>query len=65
MNNSEQIKDVFEKLEALKNNIDELKREISDIKYFNRILSYKLSGIPYFSSENKKTPIINGNIKNY
>jgi len=28
MNNSEQIKNVFEKLEALKNNIDELKREI-------------------------------------
>jgi len=26
MNNSEQIKDVFEKLEALKSNIDELKR---------------------------------------
>jgi len=35
MNNSEQIKDVFEKLEALKNNIDEL-------KYFNRVLSYRL-----------------------
>jgi len=26
VNNSEQIKDVFEKLEALKNNIDELKK---------------------------------------
>ena len=31
MNNSEQIKDVFEKLEALKNNIDELKREIEEL----------------------------------
>jgi len=28
MNNSEQIKDVFEKREALKNIIDELKRDI-------------------------------------
>jgi len=36
MNNSEQIKDVFGKLEALKNNIDELKREIEQSKYFNR-----------------------------
>jgi len=35
MNNSEKIKDVFEKLESLKNNIDEP-------KYFNRILSYRL-----------------------
>jgi len=48
MNNSEQIKDVFEKLEALKNNIDELKREIEELKYFNRVLSYRLSAIPEF-----------------
>jgi len=48
MNHSEQIKDVFEKLEALKNNIDELKREIEQLKYFNRVLSYKLSEIPDF-----------------
>ena len=54
MNNSEQIKDVFEKLEALKNNIDELKREIEKLKYFNRILSYKLSGIPDLSENKKK-----------
>jgi len=30
VNNSEQIKDVFEKLEALKNNIDELKKKLSN-----------------------------------
>jgi len=48
MNNSEQIKDVFEKLEALKNNINELKREIDELKYFNRVLSYKLSETPDF-----------------
>jgi len=48
MDNSEQIKDVFEKLEALKNNIDEVKREIEELKYFNRLLSYKLSEIPDF-----------------
>jgi len=30
MNNSEQIKDVFEKLEALKNNIDELKKKLKN-----------------------------------
>jgi len=48
MNHSEHIKDVFEKLEALKNNIDELKREIEQLKYFNRVLSYKLSEIPDF-----------------
>jgi len=48
MNDSEQIKDVFEKLEALKNNIDELKREIEELKYFNRVLSYKLSEMPDF-----------------
>jgi len=48
MNDSEQIKDVFEKLEALKNNIDKLKREIEELKYFNRLLSYKLSEIPDF-----------------
>ena len=35
MNDSEQIKDVFEKLESLKSNIDER-------KYFNKILSYRL-----------------------
>jgi len=48
MNNSEQIKDVFEKLEALRNNIDELKREIEELKFFNRVLSYKLREIPDF-----------------
>ena len=48
MNNSEQIKDVFEKLEALKNNIDEVKREIEELKYFNRVLSYKLREMPDF-----------------
>jgi len=46
MNDSEQIKDVFEKLEELKSNIDELKREIEELKYFNRVLSYKLGAIP-------------------
>jgi len=45
MNHSEQIKDVFEKLEAFKNTIDELKREIEELKYFNRLLCYKLSEI--------------------
>jgi len=55
MNNSEQIKDVFEKLEALKNNIDELKREIEELKYFNRVLSDKLREIPDFCSEKKIT----------
>jgi len=48
MNNSEQIKDVFEKLQALKNNIDELKRETEELKYFNRVLSFKLRAIPDF-----------------
>jgi len=48
MNDSEQIKDVFEKLEALISNIDELNREIEELKYFNRVLSYKLSAIPDF-----------------
>jgi len=33
MNNSEQIKDVFEKLEALKNNIDEIKREMKNSNF--------------------------------
>jgi len=65
MNNSEQIKDIFEKLEALKRNIDELKREIEELKYFNGVLSYKLREIPDFQSENKKTPIINGHFKHY
>jgi len=37
MNDSEQIKDVFEKLEALKSNINELKREIEELKYFNKL----------------------------
>jgi len=31
MNNSEQIKDVFEKLEALKSNIVELKRDMKNL----------------------------------
>jgi len=48
MDNSKQIKDVFEKLEALKNNIDKLKRENEELNYFNRVLSYKLSGTPDF-----------------
>jgi len=48
MNNSEQIKDVFDKLEALKNNIDELKIEIEELRYFNRVLSYKLRELPDF-----------------
>ena len=48
MNNFEQIKDVSEKLEVLKNNIDELKREIEELKFFNRVLSYKLREIPDF-----------------
>ena len=48
MNDSEQIKDVFEKLEALKSNIEERRREIKELKYFNRVLSYKLSEIPDF-----------------
>jgi len=45
MNDSEQIKDVYEKLVALKSNIDELKEEIEKLKYFNRVLSYKLGAI--------------------
>jgi len=36
MNNSEQIKDVFEKLEALKNNIDEIKREMKNSNFSTR-----------------------------
>jgi len=51
MDNSEQIKYVFETLEALKNNIYELKVEIVQLKYFNSELRYKL---PDFQSENKK-----------
>jgi len=46
MNNSEQIKNVFEKLEALKSNINQLKREIAQLKYLNRVLSYRLREIP-------------------
>jgi len=38
MEKFEQIKDVFEKLEALKSNINKLKREIEEHKYFNRVL---------------------------
>jgi len=60
MDNSEQIKYVFEKLETLKNNVDELKREIVELKYFNRVLSYNLSGTPDFKRDDKETPIING-----
>jgi len=48
MNGSEQIMIVFEKLVALKINIDELKRENEELKYFNRELSYKLREIPGF-----------------
>jgi len=48
MNISEQIKYVFEKLEALNSNIDELKREIEELKYFNRVLSYRLREIHDF-----------------
>jgi len=47
MNNSEQIKDVFGKLEALKKNIDEL-------KYFNRILIYRLRKYLIFKVKTKK-----------
>ena len=54
MNNSEQITVVFEMLEALKGEIFELKREIVELKYFNRVLTYKLSGTPDFKSEDKK-----------
>jgi len=48
MGNSEQIKDVFEKLEALKSNIDQLRSEIEQLKFFNRVLSYRLREIPGF-----------------
>jgi len=48
MSNSEQIIGVFEIIEALKSNIDELKREIEELKYFNRVLSYRLKEIPDF-----------------
>jgi len=48
MNNSEQIKYVYGELEALKNNIDELKRRIEELKCFNRVLSYILSAINDF-----------------
>ena len=51
MDNSEQIKYVFETLEALKNIIYELKVEIVQLKYFNSELRCKL---PDFQSENKK-----------
>jgi len=60
MNNSELIKYVYEKLVALKDEIFELKVEIEQLKYFNSELSYKLSDIPDFQSENKKMPIANG-----
>ena len=48
MSNSEQIIGVFEITEALKSNIDELKREIEELKYFNRVLSCRLKEIPDF-----------------
>jgi len=48
MEKFEQTKDVFEKLEALKNNIDERKRDIEELKYFNRVLSCRLREIPDF-----------------
>jgi len=48
MEKFEQTKDVFEKLEALKNNIDERKRDIEELKYFNRVLSCRLRKIPDF-----------------
>jgi len=35
-------------LEALKNNIDELKREIEELKYFNRVLSHRPRAITAF-----------------
>jgi len=57
MNDSEQIKDVYDKLVVLRSYIDELKEEIEQLKYFNRVLHYKLLD---FQSENRKTPIING-----
>jgi len=51
MNNSEQIKYVYEKLVALENIIFELKVEIEQLKYFNSELRFNL---PDFQSENKK-----------
>jgi len=42
---------VCEKLVALENIIFELNVEIEELKYFNRVLSYKL---PDFQSENRK-----------
>jgi len=57
MNNSEQIKYIYEKLVDLENIIFELKVEIEQLKYFNSELRFHL---PDFQSENKKTPIING-----
>ena len=56
MDNFEAIMYVYERLaKPLKYKIFKLKREIEELKYFNRELSYKL---PDFQSENKKTPII-------
>ena len=57
MNNFELIKYVYQELVALKDKIFELKREIEELKYFNRELTFQLPG---FQSKNKKTPIING-----
>jgi len=48
MDNSQQIKDVFEKLEVLKSNISVLKMKIEQLKYFNRVLSYRPREIPEF-----------------
>jgi len=39
---------VFEELVDLKDIINELKVEIEELKYLNRVLSYKLSGTPDF-----------------
>jgi len=57
MNNFELIKYVYQELVALKDKIFELKREIEELKYFNRELTFQLPG---FQSENQKTPMING-----
>jgi len=50
MNDSQQIKHVYEKLVALTGEIFELKVEIEQLKYFNRELRFHL---PDFQSENK------------
>jgi len=53
MNNSEQIKDVSTKFEALRNNIDELKSEIEELKYFNRVLSINYGQYLIFKVKSK------------